>query len=320
MTATGGLAMFTTPAQASPPLVVTDAAHATGATTAIVEGNGDPEGQSTTLHAEYALASEQWCSSGGTEGTPRETAQQDLGSGHVMFSEVLVKLEGLLPASEYCAELVATNASGTTYGSQVRFTTTAQASPPVVATDGVQVLSTTTTRVSGNADPEGQSTTLHADYARASQTWCVSAGKEGTPVETVPATIGSLNAMISELAVDLEGLTPGTEYCTELVAQNASGTAFGGLVTFTTPAPASPSPVVTEGTESPLPVTLPIVPIATPALSSTSKPLTRVQKLARALKLCSSKPKKQRAACIRNARRKYGTSKKTAEQTSRGKR
>jgi hypothetical protein len=112
-----------TPAQASPPMVTTDGAHATSATTAIVEGNANPEGQSTTLHADYALVSEPWCTSGGKEGTPNESASQTLPAINGEISEILVKLEGLTPGSEYCVALVAVNASGTANGGQVRFTT-----------------------------------------------------------------------------------------------------------------------------------------------------------------------------------------------------
>ena len=291
---------------------MTDGAHSTGEMTAIIEGTGDPEGLSTAVHADYALASEEWCSSGGTKGTPHETGEQVLGSGHEMISEILVGLDELAPASEYCVELVATNAGGTTYGGLVRFATIAQASPPVVATDGVQVLSATTVRLSGNADPGGRSTTLHADYAPAGSTWCATEGKEGAPSETDPVPIGSLNAMISELTIDLEGLTPGTEYCAQLVAQNESGTAFGGAVAFATPAQGS-SPLIVAGgmIDSPqagIPTdapsgSLPPTGVARPLTAA--QPLTRAQQLKRALRACGHKPKKRRAACARKARSRY---------------
>ncbi|HXP99167.1 MAG TPA: hypothetical protein VN845_03770 [Solirubrobacteraceae bacterium] len=44
-----------------------------------------------------------------------------------------------------------------------------------------------------------------------------------------------------------------------------------------------------------------------PAVKVKSKPLTRAQKLARALKLCRGRPKKQRASCKTQAKRLYGT-------------
>jgi hypothetical protein len=116
----GPVQRFTTP---SPPIVATDGAKATGPRSATVDGNADPEGQETQLHADYAVASEPWCTSAGAEGTPVETAPQELGSGSVMISEIGVPLAELIPASEYCAELVASNATGTSHGGQVRFMT-----------------------------------------------------------------------------------------------------------------------------------------------------------------------------------------------------
>ena len=119
----GPVQTFTTP---SSPIVATDGAHATGPTTATIEGNADPQGQETMLHADYALAGEPWCTSGGAEGTPLESMPQSLGSGNVMISEIGVPLAELTAASEYCAALVASNAGGTSQGRQVTFTTPAE--------------------------------------------------------------------------------------------------------------------------------------------------------------------------------------------------
>jgi hypothetical protein len=46
------------------------------------------------------------------------------------------------------------------------------------------------------------------------------------------------------------------------------------------------------------------------AVKAKAKPLTRAQKLAKALKACKKKPKKQRAGCEKQARKKYGPLKK----------
>lgn len=115
--------LFAPLASASAPLVGTDGARATSPTTAIVEGNVDPNGEKTTLRAFYALASSKWCLSGGLRGKPSKTAPIALGSGNVMFSEIVVALTGLAPNQNYCAELVAHNRSGTAYGGQRSFMT-----------------------------------------------------------------------------------------------------------------------------------------------------------------------------------------------------
>jgi hypothetical protein len=220
-------------AAASRPSVGTDGASPTSATSGTVDGNADPEGQRTTVRAYYALASERWCANDGAKGKMAKTTAEKLGSGYVEYSEVLVKLSGLVPASEYCVELVATNKSGKAYGGQVRFST--PASPPEITTDGAYATSATTATVEGNGDPEGQSTAVHADYALASERWCTSDGTEGSPAETLPKGLGSGEEMFSEILVTLEGLAPASEYCTALVATSHAGTTYGGQRAFTTP-------------------------------------------------------------------------------------
>lgn len=110
---------------ASRPAVTTDGARATSATEASVEGNADPEGQSTTLYAAYALASDRWCTSHGAKGKPSKTRPRSIGSSRAILSEILVKVTGLAAGSKYCTELVAKNQSGTSHGGQVRFATPA---------------------------------------------------------------------------------------------------------------------------------------------------------------------------------------------------
>jgi hypothetical protein len=111
----------------------------------------------------------------------------------------------------------------------------ASASRPLVATDGVEATSPTTARVEGNADPEGQKTTLRAFFALASSQWCTSGGAKGKVSKTAPIKLGSGHVMYSEILVPLTGLEPNQNYCTELVARNMSGVARGGLLSFMTP-------------------------------------------------------------------------------------
>jgi hypothetical protein len=111
----------------------------------------------------------------------------------------------------------------------------ASASPPLVGTDGAQATSPTTARVEGNADPNGEKTTLRAYYAPSSSKWCTSGGAKGKVSKTPPIKLGSGNIMLSEITVTLTGLAPNQNYCTELLARNKSGTAHGGLRSFMTP-------------------------------------------------------------------------------------
>jgi hypothetical protein len=58
----------------------------------------------------------------------------------------------------------------------------------------------------------------------------------------------------------------------------------------------------------------------TPATAAKSKPLTRAQKLAKALEACKTKPRKQRATCKKRARNRYGARAKAKKTAGRGER
>jgi hypothetical protein len=86
-----------------------------------------------------------------------------------------------------------------------------------------------------------------------------------------------------------------------------------------TPNPAGPvTPAYTTSLTAPS-FQLAVLPADTsqPASRPKVKPLTQAQKLAKALKACKKQPKRKRAACDAQARRKYGT--KTKKRTQGGK-
>jgi hypothetical protein len=59
-------------------------------------------------------------------------------------------------------------------------------------------------------------------------------------------------------------------------------------------------------------------PPSTPALKPATKPLTRAQKLAKALKACRKKPKKRRAGCEAQARKRFGATASKAKKSAAG--
>jgi hypothetical protein len=111
----------------------------------------------------------------------------------------------------------------------------AWAAAPAAGTQGVTVKGPETAVVYGLADPWGPQSTIHVSVARKSEAWCVSAGKEGVPRSTAPVALGSGNVII-EVFIQVDGLTPGTEYCAELVVENEDGIGHGGQASFSTPA------------------------------------------------------------------------------------
>jgi hypothetical protein len=79
-----------------------------------------------------------------------------------------------------------------------------------------------------------------------------------------------------------------------------------------TPNPQPPSPSPYTAGLGLAAFSLPLLPSDTShsANTATPKPLTRAQRLAKALKTCRKKPKKQRAVCERQARRRYAPAKR----------
>jgi hypothetical protein len=328
---------FTTlTALTAPPLVATGEAQASGATTATVTGRADPEGEDTMLHADYARASELWCTSEGKEGTPPETIPEDMGSGFGWESEASVELSDLAPETEYCVALIAVNESGTIDGKQVRFTTAAEVVPKV-GISGADAISATAAWVDGGVESDGKGTEFYVDYALADEPWCVSGGKEGTPLQTEPQDLGSGFIADSEMLVELKGLTPGSEYCVDLSATDLAGASHTEQVHFTTsaaqttPPPAGepqpiaePGPATDPGTPSIDPNSSPqnipgsIIPgpaVGTPGKGAGVKPLTEAQKLQRALRACRRRLRWDRAICERRARARYREAAKKARRS-----
>jgi hypothetical protein len=171
----------------------------------------------------------------GTGSEPKKTITLDVAEhGHPLTPNTTYYFREIAAADVLTVDVI-TWVKPAIHGPTLQFTTPPPPQRPQVSTVGAFATSPTTAVVDGAANPEGQSTTLHADYAPATEPWCTSHGAEGTPAETAPQAIGSLNGEISELTVKLEGLAPETPYCAELVAQNETATSLGGQVSFTTP-------------------------------------------------------------------------------------
>ena len=108
------------------------------------------------------------------------------------------------------------------------------------------------------------------------------------------------------VSILLQNLSPGTTYHYRLVATNGGGTAYGADGTFTT-------------AEYPLSIiqTAPVLgTFKLPSIAPPSKPLTKAQKLSKALEACRKQDKKnkgKRQSCEKAAKQKYGPVKKKAK-------
>jgi WD40 repeat protein len=213
-------------ALAATPMADTFDAYSTGTTTATVDGDVNPAGQTTTYVVSYDVANSTWCTSGGTSGSPaNSTSPQTLGSTDGTFHDVSVDLTGLTAGATYCVAIVADNGSGTASGlPPVPLT----AGAPTADTYRVTLTGATTATVDGDVNPAGQATTYMVSYDLAGTTWCTSGGTSGSPANSTSAqALGSTDGTFHDVSVGLTGLTAGAKYCVAIVADNGSGTGSG---------------------------------------------------------------------------------------------
>ena len=192
----------------------------TSATTEVIGGEVNPGGQAVTYYVTYDEASK--CEASKlSDSTPAQTLPFTDTTGH----EVSVTITGLTPGTDYCAEVVASNGSTTTYWEQRdEFV----AGVPSVYTFPLAYPRTpTTATLTGRINPAGQTTTYHFAYAPYTGTECPHFASDtlaqSTPTETLPFT----DATEHEVSAELTGLTPEGAYCDELLATNGSGLGVG---------------------------------------------------------------------------------------------
>jgi phosphodiesterase/alkaline phosphatase D-like protein len=207
----------------SAPKVLTGTATYVGQTSATLNATVDPEGTEVTdCQFEY-----------GTSGSyghslPCSTSPGS-GTGPVSVS---ASATGLDPNTTYHFRIAATNAGGTSKGTDETFSTSP--SPPSVLTREATEVGRTSARLNGTVGPEGTSTDCHFEY------W--SAGHAATNVPCSPPP-GSGTSPV-EVSAQVTGLEPNSEYHYRVVAENAGGPNQGSVQTFTTPP--NPPRAVTE--------------------------------------------------------------------------
>ena len=139
-----------TSAAAGPTLGAAGAASV-GSTTAALNVQVDPNGQSTRYHVDY----------GDDASYGRSSADVDAGSAEA-FADGQAALAGLDPSTTYHYRVVAANASGTSYGPDGTFTTASAG--PTLGPPNVLHPAARSGEVSLAVGPNGQATTLHVEY------------------------------------------------------------------------------------------------------------------------------------------------------------
>jgi hypothetical protein len=206
---------------ASAPSATTGPALSVATSSANVTGSLNPNGQSTTYSFQF----------GTTTGYGFQTNPQSAGSGSEdqVVSRILT---GLRPGTTYHYRLIATNASGTTVGTDLTFTTLGapppapKSPPPTATTRSAIAVGTHSAIVRGTVNPKGSKTTYYFEFGL-------------TPAYGVQSAAKSLSAGSSPRSVraTLTELQSGKTYHYRLVAKNANGLGMGTDRTFTTSTP-----------------------------------------------------------------------------------
>jgi hypothetical protein len=196
-------------ASAAPPSVTTSPASSVAPTSARLNGEVNPNGHATTWYFQFGTST-----SYGTN-----TAVRNAGSG-TKAAGASIAVTGLSPGGAYDFRIVASSASGTSFGANQTFVTPA---PPAVQTQAAESVTPSSATLLGTVTPGALSTTWSFEYGTT----------VGYGTRTPAENIGS-GTSPTTVSAPIAGLAPSTSYHYRLDATNAAGTSYGPDVSFTT--------------------------------------------------------------------------------------
>ncbi len=208
-TAYGADMSFSTSGQA--PSCLTQSATNITATAATLNGTVNPNYLSTMVTFEYGTTT--------TYGSTATSAQSPVTGNSI--TNVSADISSLTSNTTYHFRAKAVNSVGTTYGSDMTFTTLAGA--PTLTTTVISGVTTTTASSGGNITSDGGSAVTSRGVC-----WGTSSGATVSSSHTSDGT-GS-----GTFTSSLTGLTANTTYYVRAYATNSVGTAYGNEVTFKT--------------------------------------------------------------------------------------
>jgi hypothetical protein len=256
-----------------------------------MSGSLNPENANTHYRYEYGPCGKEGCASSPYTGHTTERESQSYAK-----TKAIIEATDLQPRTEYHYRLVAENEAGTALNEKGEpelpegTFTTAPTPIPLVTTGQHEAIGTTSAVITGTVNPHGQASTFSFEVQRGD-------GSTTKYLQVYTADVGAGTASVRE-AFLLTGLQPGTQYTYRITAKNGFGETVG-----------APGSFVTQGLSVALvsPEALPQLQL--PQIRFPKGPargtLTPAQQLGRALKACSRKPAGKRAACRRNARKRY---------------
>jgi hypothetical protein len=189
---------------------------------ATLNGSVNPHGLTTTVYFQY-----------GTSTSYGHTTLNQIKTGNT-YQTVSANIGSLTASTTYHFRIVATNSSGTTYGSDRTFTTLSATGPPVVTTSPATLIASFSATLNGSVNPHGLTTTVYFQYGTT------------TSYGLTTATQSKTGNTYQNVAANISGLTASTTYHFRVVASNSAGTTYGADKTFTTLSATGPPVVVTS--------------------------------------------------------------------------
>jgi hypothetical protein len=204
--------LFSALALAAAPVSVTGPAESITTGSAALTGTVNPGGEATTYHFEYSTDTSY----------SLRTPDQSLVAGSDPV-DVRATISGLSNRTGYHFRLVATNASGTSTGSDRTFTTAAPPALPSVSSRAATGVGAIGATLVASVNPRGLATNVRFEYGTST------AYGSSTPEQA----IGAGSAAVTVRAA-VGSLRPNTRYHYRAVATSAAGVTRGGDRTFTT--------------------------------------------------------------------------------------
>jgi hypothetical protein len=214
-----------------PPTVQTIAASAVTDIEAGLNSTVNAHGTSTTIHFRYDTTNPGACND--TFGTRAPTANNHTVVGTVTRTYTRGAY-ALTPATTYYFCPIASNASGTSYGSVLSFTT--QSSAPSVTTGTPVIDFSGNGTLSGSAAPNGEAATGWFRFSATSPGSCNDSF--GTRVPASGETALGAGTTAVSFTQPISGLTIGSTYFVCAIAANVKGVRFGAVRSFVAQGPA----------------------------------------------------------------------------------
>jgi len=220
-TSHGSIMSFTSGSgqQGSAPSVVTNTAYNINQNYATLSGSANPNGANTNIWFEY----------GTTQSLGNQTSSQSIGGGNSSIN-MSAYISGLQSNTTYYFRAVAQNSYGTSYGSVLSFITTyggggggGVGQAPTVYTNAATNIIQNNATLNGNVNSNSANTTVWFEYGNSYSLGSI----------TGQQTIGSSNYS-NNVSSYLFGLNSNSIYYFRIVAQNAYGTSYGSIMSFTT--------------------------------------------------------------------------------------